>query len=103
MGPSRASGVHIVSYKAIRLFCARYPEAKAPLDRWYEVTEGALWANFVDVRQTFNTADFVAPHVVFDIGGNKFRLIAEINFRKKALFVRHIMTHKEYERGVWKR
>jgi len=95
--------MHVASYKAIRLFCARHPEAKKPLDRWYDVAGAAVWANFIDVRQSFNTADFVAPHVVFDIGGNKYRLIAEISFRKKALFIRHIMTHKEYEKGAWKR
>ncbi|HEY1755939.1 MAG TPA: type II toxin-antitoxin system HigB family toxin [Bryobacteraceae bacterium] len=50
---------------------------------------------------SFNTADFVNPHVVFDIGGNKYRLIAEINSRR-VLFIRRIMTHKEYLQGAWK-
>ena len=95
--------MHVVSYKAIRLFCARYPDAKAPLDRWYRVAKRAIWANFSEVRQSFNSAGFVAPHVVFDIGGNKYRLMAEINFGKKALFIRYFMTHKEYEKGAWKR
>jgi mRNA interferase HigB len=54
------------------------------------------------VKQSFNTADFVAPFVVFDIGGNKYRLIAEIVFRRRVLFIRAIMTHKEYEKGAWK-
>jgi mRNA-degrading endonuclease HigB of HigAB toxin-antitoxin module len=47
-------------------------------------------------------ADFVAPHIVFDIGGNKYRLIAEMNFTRKVLFIRCIMTHKEYVKGAWK-
>ena len=50
----------------------------------------------------FNTADFVAPFVVFDIGGNKYRLIAEMNFSRSVLFIRGIMTHKEYVKGAWK-
>jgi mRNA interferase HigB len=54
------------------------------------------------VRQSFNTADFVAPYVVFDIGGNKYRLIAEINFSRDVLFIRWIMTHKDYAKGGWK-
>jgi mRNA interferase HigB len=54
------------------------------------------------VKQSFSTADFVAPHVVFDIGGNKYRLIAEMNFMRRVLFVRGIMTHTEYEKGAWK-
>jgi mRNA interferase HigB len=51
----------------------------------------------------FNTADFVAPYVVFDIGGNKYRLIAEIYFSRRLLLIRGIMTHKEYMKGAWKR
>jgi mRNA interferase HigB len=54
------------------------------------------------VKQAFNTADFVAPHVIFDIGGNKYRLIAEMNFTRRVLFIRRIMTHKEYVKGAWK-
>jgi mRNA interferase HigB len=54
------------------------------------------------VKQSFNTADFVAPHVVFDIGGNKYRLIAEMNFARRVLFIRFILTHQDYMRGAWK-
>jgi mRNA interferase HigB len=54
------------------------------------------------VKQSFNKADFVAPHVVFDIGGNKYRLIAEMNFARGVLFIRCIMAHREYAKGGWK-
>jgi mRNA interferase HigB len=73
------------------------------LDRWYRVTKRADWASFADVKQTFSTADLVAPHIVFDIGGNRYRLVAEANFRKRVVFIRDIMTHREYEKGAWKR
>jgi len=72
------------------------------LDRWYRVARQGTWAKFADVRQSFNTADFVAPFVVFDIGGNKYRLIAEINFGRKVLLIRGIMTHREYVKGAWR-
>ena len=55
------------------------------------------------MKQSFNTADFVAPYLVFDIGGNKCRLIAEINFSRSVLFIRGIMTHREYMKGAWKK
>jgi mRNA interferase HigB len=45
----------------------------------------------------------VAPHIVFDIGGNRYRLVAEGNFRRRVVFIRDIMTHREYEKGAWKR
>lgn len=94
--------MHMVSHKAIRTFCERHREAANALHYWYKVAKPAAWANFSEVTQTFNTADFVAPYVVFDVGGNKYRLIAEINFRRQVLFIRSILTHKEYEKGAWK-
>ncbi len=72
------------------------------MDRWYRVAKRAVWSSFAEVRQTFNTADFVAPYVVFDIGGSKYRLIAEMNFARRVLFIRCIVTHQEYEKGAWR-
>jgi len=94
--------MNVVSHKAIRTFCKKHRDAWSPLDHWYRVAKRATWVNFAEVRQTFNTADSVAPYVVFDIGGNKYRLIAEIGFSHKVLFIRGIMTHKEYMKGAWK-
>lgn len=94
--------MHVVSHKAIRLFCEEYPAAESAMDHSYRVAKRATWASFAEVKQSFNTADFVAPYVVFDIGGNKYRLIAEINFSRDVLFIRWIMTHKQYMKGAWK-
>ena len=77
--------MHVVSHKAIRIFREEDPDASNALDHWYRVAKRATWASFAEVKQSFNTADFVAQFVVFDIGGNKYRLIAEMNFsRRKA-------------------
>ena len=94
--------MHVVSHKAIRDFCQTHPQAGGALDHWYRVAKRASWSNFAEVKQTFNTADFVAPYVVFDVGGNKYRLIAEMNFARRVLLIRFILTHKEYLRGAWK-
>ena len=94
--------MNVVSHKAIRIFCEKHRGASSPLDHWYRAAKRATWENFAEVKQTFQTADFVAPYVVFDVGGNKYRLIAEIGFGRRVLFIRGIMTHKEYERGAWK-
>ena len=72
--------MHIVSHKAIRIFCEEHPQARSAMDHWYRVAKRATWSSFAEVKQSFNTADFLAPHIVFDIGGNKYRLIAEMNF-----------------------
>jgi mRNA interferase HigB len=94
--------MHVVSQKAIRIFCEEHPHARNAMDHWYRVAKRATWASFAEVKLSFNTADFVTPYVVFDIGGNKYRLIAEINFSRMVLFIRGIMTHKDYVKGVWK-
>jgi mRNA interferase HigB len=94
--------MHVVSHKAIRIFCKEHPHARASMDRWYRVAKRAIWSSFADVKQSFNTADSVAPYVVFDIGGNKYRLIAQMNFARRVVFIRFIMTHKEYRKAAWK-
>jgi len=94
--------MNVVSHKAIRTFCEKHRDAASPLDHWYRVAKRATWANFVEVRRTFNAADFFAPYVIFDVGGNKYRLIAEINFGCGVLFIRGIMTHQDYMKGAWK-
>ena len=63
---------------------------------------GWLFKSKSVVRNRTELAIFVTPYVVFDIGGNKYRLIAEINFSRRVLFIRCVLTHKEYVKGVWK-
>jgi len=94
--------MHIISKKKLRDFWDRYPRAKSALDAWYQIAKKARWENFADVRAAFNAADRVGRFVVFDIGGNKFRLIAVIHFNRGKLFIRHVLTHAEYDEGKWK-
>src|SRR5260370_32166143 len=94
--------MHVISKKKLREFWARYPKAKSPLEAWYQIAKQAEWEKFAEVRQTFKGADAVGRFVVFDIGGNNYRLIAAIHFNRGKLFVRHVLTHAEYEKGKWK-
>ncbi len=93
--------MRIISKKKLREFWEEHPKAKSALETWYQVVRHAEWDNFHDVRQTFNTADQVGHLTVFDIGGNKFRLIAAIHFNRGKVFVRHVLTHSEYDEGKW--
>ena len=102
-----AGRMNVVSHRAIRAFCEKHRDAVNPLDHWYRVAKRATWVSFPEVRQTFNMAGSAAPDIVlanavFDIGGNKYRLIAEINFRSRLVFIRAILTHNEYLKGSWK-
>lgn len=95
--------MHVISYKAIREYKAARPDAESGLDNWYRVAASSKWINFVELKKEFGSADWVRPYVIFNIAGNKYRLIAEINFRGQTLFIRHILTHDEYSEGKWKK
>lgn len=92
----------MLAYKAVREFVALYPDAKEPLDRWYKAAEKADWENIADVKQEFSHADAIGDCTCFNIGGNKYRLIVKINYIKKKIFIKHILTHSEYDKGKWK-
>ena len=94
--------MRVISKKRLREFWQRHANARAPLEEWYAVTRKANWQKFTDVKTTYRAADSVNQFVVFDIGGNKFRLIAFIDYEWGKLFVRAVLTHKEYGKGIWK-
>lgn len=75
-------------------------DARKPLRAWVHAVEIARWSSFEDVRSTFRSADYVAPYVVFNIGGNNFRLVAIVTFDDNNVYVQKVMMHSEYDR--WK-
>ena len=88
-------------------FGRRWPVAVLPLDLWYRTTLRATWRNFAEVKRTFGQTDLVRVSsnntvAVFDIGGNKFRLVARISYEKQKIYVLRMLTHKEYSRNRWK-
>jgi mRNA interferase HigB len=94
--------MHVISEKKLREFWEKRPLAKEPLQTWHRVTERATWESFADIRQTYPSADQVGRCTVFDIGGNKFRLVVVIHFNRGKVYIRHVMTHEEYNSGRWK-
>jgi len=72
------------------------------LASWYLVTKKAAWASLPEVKALFPSADLVGRRTVFNIGGNKYRLIARIDHRRQQVFILDILTHKEYDKGNWK-
>lgn len=89
----------VISKKAIQQFTIEYPESKNALEKWYIETKKADWPNFAAARKTFNTTDSVGNGLfVFDIHGNKYRLIARIIFGARTVFIKFIGTHKDYDK-----
>jgi mRNA interferase HigB len=95
--------MHSIARKALRSFWEKYPDAEQPLRHWERRVKNAVWTNFADLKRDFGTADKVGPFVVFNIGGNKFRLVADVDYKRRIVFVRHVLTHRDYDRGKWKR
>ena len=92
--------MRVISNKALVCFSAVHPDAQEPLQVWRKLIEAREFARFADFRAVFNTVDMVGEFLVFNIGGNKFRIIALVQFGQQRLFVRHVLTHKEYD--LWK-
>lgn len=94
--------MHIISRKRLLEFSKKYSDAMQPLDRWYRIVKHTDYSSFADLQQTFPSADQVGRLTVFNIGGNKYRLIAFITYKNKRIYIRTILTHKEYNMGKWK-
>lgn len=95
--------MRIVSERAIRDFCKKHSEAEASLLNWRRVVRGASWNSFADVKSAVSSADVVGEKVVFDIAQNRYRLIAFISYRRQALYIKAILSHREYDKGAWKK
>ena len=93
--------MRVIRRKAIVEFGRLRPDALPALDAWYRTALRATWRSLVDTRKDFRHADLVGERTVFNIGGNKYRLIAKVNYRTQRVFIRAILTHAEYDRGGW--
>jgi mRNA interferase HigB len=96
------SGMHVISRKKLKEAAARHGDLEEPLDAWFRIAKKAGWRNLADVRKTFSTADAVGKWTVFNIKGNQYRLIAEISYVFGRIYIRHVLTHADYDRGGWK-
>ena len=94
--------MQIITFSRIKEFYGKYPDAEKSLRSWNKLTRLATWKNFAQLRQTFGSADQVGKLVVFNICGNKYRLIVYIDYTWQKVFIRHVLTHTEYDTDAWK-
>ncbi|MBF0202362.1 MAG: type II toxin-antitoxin system HigB family toxin [Desulfamplus sp.] len=95
--------MHVISRKALQKFWEKYPDSENPLSRWFKAVRNSSFSSFNELRSAFPSADKVDDLIVFDIGGNKYRLIASVHFNRGKVYIRHVLTHSEYDRGAWKK
>lgn len=94
--------MHVISRKALRQFWEIYPDSRSSLLHWYKTITKHDFFTFNEIRATFPTADKVDDFIVFNISGNKYRLITSIHFNRGKVYIRHVLTHSEYDKGAWK-
>jgi mRNA interferase HigB len=94
--------MHVISRKALREFWGQRPDAEQSLRRWYTVVRHATWRSFADVRATFRSADQVGRCIVFNVSGNRYRIIAAVHYNRGRVYLRGVLTHREYMQGGWK-
>lgn len=91
--------MRIISKKAIVACYTEHAEAKEALEEWYIKTKAADWETFEDVKKTFNSVDNVGnDRYVFNIKGNKYRLVGLILFNRKIVYIRFVDHHKKYDK-----
>lgn len=94
--------MHVITQKRIWEAKSRWPQAATALDTWYRLIKACEPQDFADLKRVFPAIDKVGAQHVFDIGGNKLRLIAIIQYRAQKVFIQHILDHAEYDRDKWK-
>ena len=99
--------MHVISRKALRLAAQRHSDAEPGLDRWYRVTRKADWRSIADVRKAFPHADAATVAsgntvTIFNIAGNKYRLVTVMHYTRSKVYVAMVLTHAEYSKNAWK-
>ncbi len=92
--------MQVIAKRTLRLFWELHPQSEAVLRTWHSIVEKAAWESPGDLKAEFGArVDFVADNrVIFDLAGNKYRLIAYVSYRYKRVLVKFVGTHKDYDR-----
>lgn len=94
--------MHIITQQRIWDAKRKYPESASALDGWYRIIKKNKFNSFAELKQVFNSIDKVGSFYIFNIAGNKLRLVATIHFLRQKVYIRHVLTHKEYGKNSWK-
>ncbi|MBK7933615.1 MAG: type II toxin-antitoxin system HigB family toxin [Acidobacteria bacterium] len=94
--------MRIISRKAFRMFSERHPESGPALDDFYGKIKRCSPSNMAEFRQTFPSADSVGDCIVFNVGGNKYRVIVHLDYEVQTMWIRFVLAHAEYDRERWK-
>ncbi len=94
--------MHIITRKTLIEFWEKHPDSRNALTRWFKIVQKTEFNSFAELRAAFPSVDKVDQWVIFNIGGNKYRLIVSVHFNRGKVYIRHVLTHAEYDKGDWK-
>ncbi len=94
--------MHVISRKKLQEFCKTHANSCEALDDWYKTVSKCNWTNLVDVQTVYPKAEAVGNFTVFNIKGNRYRLIVSINYFRQVIYIKYILTHAEYDKNNWK-
>ena len=99
MGTYYSIGVHVIARRTLKEFYEKHNDARAPLEAWYFEARHAVWKSPADIKKHHKSASVLRDdRIVFNISGNKYRLVVKVNYPTQTVFIRFIDTHKEYDR-----
>lgn len=94
--------LRVIAKRRLLELAAKYGDCESQVIHWYHIASKATWQNLDEVRQTFPQTDIVGSKTVFNIKGNDYRLIVHILYDKGIIYIQHLLTHAEYDKGAWK-
>ena len=94
--------MHLISAGKLKAASAPYPDATEVVKSFYKKVEKSTWQNLIDVQQDYRDAEAVGEFTVFNIKGNKYRLILDINYTDQLAYFKYFLTHSEYDKDHWK-
>ena len=95
--------MHVITRKRLNEFADEHPDVRNALSQWYRLMKAGHFRSFAHLRETFPSADIVGKLTVFNIGGNKVRLIAALHYNRQKVYIRAVLTHADYDSGTWKK
>lgn len=94
--------MHVITKKALETFWKEHEPAERPLREWEGKMRRGHFANHTEVKAVWKDADYVDGLTIFNIGGNKYRLIVIMQYDKGQVYIQSVLTHAEYNRNAWR-
>lgn len=94
--------MHLIAISRLREAAAKFPDIATQIEDWNEIVKVVTWQNLTEVQQTYASAEAVGNFTVFNIKGNRYRLIVSMNYSRQLIYFKYFLTHAEYDKDNWK-